>query len=59
MLQTILRKRSFRKIIEKHEGVIEFDTEPGKTMFRVSLPLWKMSESEFTEFKNEQNETKS
>ncbi|MDM8540100.1 ATP-binding protein [Desulfococcaceae bacterium HSG9] len=28
-----------KKIIEKHEGMIEFDTEPGKTAFRVWLPI--------------------
>ena len=27
-----------RKIIDKHQGRIEFDSQPGKTTFRVWLP---------------------
>lgn len=29
-----------RKIIEKHEGALEFESEPGKTTFRVILPIY-------------------
>lgn len=28
-----------RKIVEKHKGAIQFDSEPGKTTFKVSLPV--------------------
>jgi len=28
-----------RKIIDKHQGAIEFDSQPGRTTFRVILPL--------------------
>ncbi|MDM8529139.1 ATP-binding protein [Anaerolineales bacterium HSG24] len=33
-----------RKIIEKHDGLIEFDSEPGKTTFKVWLPVNEQTE---------------
>ncbi len=34
-----------KKIIEKHQGNIEFDSQPGRTTFRVFLPLNSASEA--------------
>jgi two-component system nitrogen regulation sensor histidine kinase GlnL len=30
------------KIIGDHGGIIEFDSIPGRTVFRVMLPMYKM-----------------
>jgi two-component system, NtrC family, nitrogen regulation sensor histidine kinase GlnL len=29
------------KLVEDHGGIITFESEPGRTVFRVSLPIWK------------------
>ncbi|MEO0393217.1 MAG: ATP-binding protein, partial [Pseudomonadota bacterium] len=29
------------KLVEDHGGIITVDTEPGRTCFRVSLPIWR------------------
>lgn len=37
-----------RKIVEKHDGKIDVDTEPGRTTFIIQIPLEPTSESEPT-----------
>ena len=34
------------KMIDNHGGVIEFDSDPGKTVFRVILPMYAGSNEE-------------
>ena len=29
------------KLVEDHGGIISYDSEPGRTCFRVSLPIWR------------------